>query len=438
MGRPPLFKAVGSLCLAVSVVSATTVTAATLLHSSLEYNRSREEEEEAALLRLLPPSLRRWPAEGAHERITAAPPVPLPQLHQQLPHHQREELERQWERRLVGGAGAATDVLGDGPVKRPPSKYANEDQDEDVDLPHPHHHQNHQHQHRVSPRPTLAFDVGFFNGDDTRLLLSQGYSVVAVEANPVLAQRGREMFSQEISEGSLALVNAALPVVNTHDARKEGEEAAAEGASIMMNINQQFYVNRWNMEWSSFIFETGCRGQEQNGSFGAASSVNCNATAVRTTSCARLLKKYGVPHILKLDVEGGEWSCLRALKNFPSRRRPSYVVAENNPLLFDFDLLVSLGYDRFKYVNQGFFEESDWGSTSGPLGEYGLDCKARWRWGDRATIERTRAESAGGKHKLCNVWADIHARHNGSIFSRQSSPVKRPPSKYANHPVPNG
>ena len=89
-----------------------------------------------------------------------------------------------------------------------------------------HHHRNH--------RPTLAYDVGMFNGDDTKLLLSQGYSVVAVEANPVLAQRGKDIFWREISDGSLTIVNAALPLVNTR-VEQDGEK---EGAA------NTFYVNK--------------------------------------------------------------------------------------------------------------------------------------------------------------------------------------------------
>ena len=53
------------------------------------------------------------------------------------------------------------------------------------------------------PRPTslplapLAFDLGFNNGDDTALLLLQGFRVVAVEADPQLVAAGRRRFAQE-------------------------------------------------------------------------------------------------------------------------------------------------------------------------------------------------------------------------------------------------
>ena len=60
------------------------------------------------------------------------------------------------------------------------------------------------------PSEALAFDIGFFNGDDTALLLMQGYRVVAIEANAALVQRGRRRFARAITRGQLVLLNQAL------------------------------------------------------------------------------------------------------------------------------------------------------------------------------------------------------------------------------------
>ena len=40
----------------------------------------------------------------------------------------------------------------------------------------------------------LIYDVGMHDGDDTAYYLDKGFQVVAVEANPVLVQSGRERF----------------------------------------------------------------------------------------------------------------------------------------------------------------------------------------------------------------------------------------------------
>ena len=125
----------------------------------------------------------------------------------------------------------------------------------------------------------LAFDVGFYNGDDSALLLMHGYRVLAIEANPALVARGRVRFAEAIQRGQLTLLNQAL-------ARTE-----AEIGSVL-----PFYVNRHEWAWSSFHSNVGCRPRN--------SSQDCDARPVRAESCAALLAKYGVPLILKLDIEG--------------------------------------------------------------------------------------------------------------------------------------
>jgi len=182
-----------------------------------------------------------------------------------------------------------------------------------------------------------------------------------------------------------------------------------------------FYVNRHNAEWSSFSRGTGCRGQNYFSSdkdlkVGQKVGDNCEEVPIRITSCTQLLAKFGIPVIMKLDVEGGEWTCMHALKH--TRHRPSYVVIENT-VSYDFDLMTELGYDSFKYVNQGFPSVSDWGSTSGPMGEYGLDCELKWKWRGVESVANVHDSSSAfvkkpeirAKHPTCNGWADIHARH---------------------------
>ena len=43
----------------------------------------------------------------------------------------------------------------------------------------------------------LIFDIGMFDGADTRYYLNKGYKVLAVEANTVLVKRARELIFQE-------------------------------------------------------------------------------------------------------------------------------------------------------------------------------------------------------------------------------------------------
>ncbi|RWO92490.1 FkbM family methyltransferase [Mesorhizobium sp.] len=56
----------------------------------------------------------------------------------------------------------------------------------------------------------LVYDVGMHNGDDTAFYMSQGYRVVAIEADPAQAEAGRKRFAAEIEKGQVHVVEAAI------------------------------------------------------------------------------------------------------------------------------------------------------------------------------------------------------------------------------------
>ena len=56
----------------------------------------------------------------------------------------------------------------------------------------------------------LIYDVGMHVGDDTAFYLSQGYRVVAVEADPKLVKAAWYRFRHEIEQGKLEIVNVGI------------------------------------------------------------------------------------------------------------------------------------------------------------------------------------------------------------------------------------
>ncbi len=56
----------------------------------------------------------------------------------------------------------------------------------------------------------LVFDVGMHDCRDTDFYLKKGYRVVAVEANPQLALYGARLFTKEVDEGRLTILNVGL------------------------------------------------------------------------------------------------------------------------------------------------------------------------------------------------------------------------------------
>jgi FkbM family methyltransferase len=163
----------------------------------------------------------------------------------------------------------------------------------------------------------LVFDVGCHAGDDTAYYLRKGYDVVAIEANPELVLRCRERFSSDLASGRVRLLNACVS-----DVREE----------------LTFYVNE-NDGWSSFFHKLGKRG----GKF--------RELRMLTVPFDEVVAEFGVPHFMKMDVEGAEPKLLRALHR--TADRPAMIgleidFYEGDPI----EDLRCLGYDRFRFVRQ--------------------------------------------------------------------------------------
>jgi hypothetical protein len=72
-------------------------------------------------------------------------------------------------------------------------------------------------------------------------------------------------------------------------------------------------------------------------------------------NCVDAMQENGVPHFLKIDIEGADMVCLKALRHFQGR--PDYVSIESDKTSYanikhEIDTLVSLGYDSFQAVEQ--------------------------------------------------------------------------------------
>ena len=99
---------------------------------------------------------------------------------------------------------------------------------------------------------------------------------------------------------------------------------------------------------------------------------------VNFSSC---LQKYGIPHYLKIDIEGMDIVCLRALKCF--EQKPDYVSIESEKVLFDnlieeLNLLTELGYTRFKAIQQGVISRQREPNPSTEGRYVGASCKIIW------------------------------------------------------------
>ncbi len=175
--------------------------------------------------------------------------------------------------------------------------------------------------------PHLIYDVGLFDGGDTAYYLFRGYNVVAIDANPVMVEKARSRFAKEIQDKRLTLLNVGV-------SKESG--------------TMEFWVSDVP-EWSSF-----------DRSIASRDGTRHKSVAVATAPFAQILEEYGVPHYLKIDIEGNDRLCVDALKG---NTLPTYISVESEcvgdtAVLSDDEatamlvLLRDIGYRRFKLVNQ--------------------------------------------------------------------------------------
>lgn len=164
-------------------------------------------------------------------------------------------------------------------------------------------------------KPGLVFDIGMHNGDDTAYYLHLGYSVVGVDANPLLAAAGATRFQKEIREGRMKVINVGI-------LRQPGEFT--------------FYRNLHDDGWSSFDPERG-----KNGGKWEAVTVPC-------ITADQLVREHGKPHFMKIDIEGAD---LEAVESLTPTTAPGYISVElslEDPIV---EALIELGYSSFKFVD---------------------------------------------------------------------------------------
>jgi len=214
-----------------------------------------------------------------------------------------------------------------------------------------------------------VFDLGFYDGADSKAYLDGGFCVVGIEADPYLVQMAVTNFAVWLSTGQLRLGNVAL-----------SPEGAAESWTT-------FYMSKCTKEWNSFYHTVGCRSCEPPH---VPDPNSCTHTQVKSIPCTSVFHTFGQPHYLKLDIEGAEPGCFAVMKD-PAYKTvlPTFVSSEITELSY-LDTLYQVGYRSFKLVRQDYLH-SGLSSHSGPWGNNALDCRggATWR-----TYAEVRAELA--------------------------------------------
>jgi FkbM family methyltransferase len=215
----------------------------------------------------------------------------------------------------------------------------------------------------------LIYDVGFHHGEDTAFYLTKGFKVVAIEAHPGLCQKGREKFAGAIESGRLTLLNIAV--------------AETSGPISFFESD--------NDVWGSIRRDAAKRNERLGAGY--------REITVEGKRFGEILSQHGVPYYMKVDIEGADLLCLKALAEFDDRPRYVSIEAEVDVLSgirHEISALSALGYSKFKIVRQGHVPLQscpkparegkfvEYKFPYGSSGMFGEEAPGEWITGDRA------------------------------------------------------
>jgi FkbM family methyltransferase len=263
----------------------------------------------------------------------------------------------------------------------------------------------------TSHESDLVFDIGLNTGQDTANYLDKGYRVVAVEANPQLVEHCEERFESAIDDGRLTILSGAIV---------PGDSQAAQDGFI------DFYPNE-NDAWGTVASTEGSE-------YSSRVLRREDRIRVPVIDLAGSLDDYGVPHYMKIDIEGADIACLEALAEIGEV--PPYLSMESdvdsfNNVQHEIDLLKRLGYTAFQIINQKDVARNT-ASTShfeyGGSGDFG-EWLPEGNWMSPEAAER--------KYRELFVWYKLFSRRGLLRNTPLQKPLTGALSKLLGYTIPS-
>ena len=286
----------------------------------------------------------------------------------------------------------------------------------------------------------LIYDVGLHMGEDTEFYLKKGFRVVAFEANPELVKLCKSKFGGFLDDGRLVIIEGAIVAA---------DDAGQAARTVRFFINEKSIWGTVNANW-----------MERNARMGAQSK----EIEVDVVDFCGVVRKHGMPHYMKIDIEGCDTICINELRRF--RERPDYISFESDKTSFtgirsEIAMLEELGYREFQAIEQsgipsqqsppypareGQYAEHRF--VNGTSGLFGRELEDNWKGkaevlrqyrfvrlgyfllGDDGVMTRWRFKGAWRLQQLVRRllsrltraaipgWYDTHARHS-SVDAKQ-------------------
>jgi FkbM family methyltransferase len=178
----------------------------------------------------------------------------------------------------------------------------------------------------------LLFDIGANRGDATSAGLSLGYKVVAVEAAP-------RIFSQLVKNFiyNPNVIPLKYAVSNSDNGRVEFYEAQEDGLST---LNKDWLTDE-TLPYNGKPFRT----------------VMANTITLDT-----LAKIYGEPDLIKVDVEGAEWSVFKGMSKAYGKLAFEWTDVTIGEHQSQIEYLAKLGYTEIgpQFIEHHLQEPKEW------------------------------------------------------------------------------
>ncbi len=226
----------------------------------------------------------------------------------------------------------------------------------------------------------LIYDVGMHIGTDTNIYLKKDFDVIGIEADPYFCERNYKKFEWYIKNKRLTILEIGID-------RKKGIK--------------KFYMNQKFPSLSSFSFHYATKRLREYKEFRYQPH---DVIFIQTVPISDIIKKYGMPYYMKIDIEGYEIHCLNKLrKDF----KPKYISAEVGNNIKVAVKLRKIGYNKFKLIDQ---QRNQPHGSSGEFGNNAIDFETNKNW-------KTYPEILNSLKKLAfpnPAWFDIHATYENT------------------------
>jgi len=203
----------------------------------------------------------------------------------------------------------------------------------------------------------VIYDFGMNEGLNLNYYLKKGFKVVGVDANPAVCNKVTSQFANEIKSGRLFIENCIL---------SESESG----------ISGTFYLHKDHSVLGQFPVPS------------QAEIHKFIPIQVPQRKASEIIKQYGAPHYIKIDLEHYDHFILRELAN--EKIKPPFLSAESHNIEVFLGLL-AMGYEVFNLVEglsvDSFYSDTPITTPEGKIkfsfkihsaGPFGYDIKTKW------------------------------------------------------------